>query len=76
MRPNQPEVSADQLVSQFGSVITDPGRPKVLDVPLAPSRQDGMGNFHPVSQQDVLKLLSSVDENKASGSDGIPCRWL
>ena len=73
---NDPEVNAKQLSIQFGGVVTDIGRPKELVVLHGPPAQDCMSTFKPVREQDVLKLLSRIDEHKASGSDSVPCRWL
>ena len=71
-----PSVTADQLSSQFGGVVTDQMRPATLSVAFGPAEKDSFSEFQPISIPDTQKLLCKVNASKATGSDGIPCGWL
>ena len=75
-QPEVPRVTADQLSSQFGGVVTDTTRPATLNVAFGPAAKDCLTEFQPIAAADMEYLLSQVNANKATGSDGIPCRWL
>ena len=69
---NEPSVTATQLSDQFGSVVTDVSRPETLVVAQGPPVQSAFHTFQPVTVEQVVKLLQSVNTHKATGSDGIP----
>lgn len=71
-----PAVTPVELAHQFQSVVTDVCRPAELEQPNGPDSQASLTDFAPTTPEDVQKLLSRVNINKATGSDGIPASFL
>lgn len=48
----------------------------MLNIPLLPPYNGKIFSFEPITEDEVMKLLDSLDATKSSGPDGIPAKVL
>ena len=66
------QVSVEDLTTTFSDQVADQSRPMNLVTP----HKQGLHHFQPTSAATVRRLLASLNEGKATGSDGLPTMML
>ena len=65
-----PTEAAEALSEQYSSVFTDENTSNIPDIPVKPLNSPPLSSFT-VSEEEVLKILKSLNPNKTPGLDGI-----